>query len=92
MCVVVIVWTVSLLRLCQNKKPPKKPKDVKDIGYVLNYDFPGSIETYVHRVGRTGRAGASGVAISYFTPENFKSGACGGGRDPCASVFRALRR
>lgn len=32
--------------------------DVKDIKLVINYDFPKQIEDYVHRVGRTGRAGA----------------------------------
>jgi ATP-dependent RNA helicase DDX5/DBP2 len=46
--------------------------DVKDIKYVINYDFPGSMESYVHRVGRTGRAGATGTAYSFFTPTNYK--------------------
>jgi len=41
--------------------------DVKDIKYVINYDFPGQIEDYVHRVGRTGRAGAMGSAYTFFT-------------------------
>lgn len=36
--------------------------DVKDVKYVINYDFPGSLEDYVHRIGRTGRAGAKGTA------------------------------
>ncbi|KAL4456175.1 hypothetical protein ABPG74_014136 [Tetrahymena malaccensis] len=39
--------------------------DVKDIKLVINYDFPKQIEDYVHRVGRTGRAGAQGRAISF---------------------------
>jgi len=47
--------------------------DVKDIKYVINYDFPGSIENYVHRIGRTGRAGAVGTAFSFFTPGNYKN-------------------
>lgn len=34
---------------------------------MLNYDFPKNIEEYVHRVGRTGRAGKQGDSISYFT-------------------------
>jgi len=46
--------------------------DVKDIEYVINYDFPASLENYVHRIGRTGRAGAVGTAYSFFTPANFK--------------------
>lgn len=41
--------------------------DVKDITVVLNYDMPNTIEDYVHRIGRTGRAGAKGIAHSFFT-------------------------
>ncbi|ODV88884.1 hypothetical protein CANCADRAFT_28219 [Tortispora caseinolytica NRRL Y-17796] len=41
--------------------------DVKDIKYVINYDFPGNSEDYVHRIGRTGRAGSTGTAITFFT-------------------------
>ena len=44
--------------------------DVKDVKYVINYDFPGSLEDYVHRIGRTGRAGATGTAYSFFTAAN----------------------
>jgi ATP-dependent RNA helicase RhlE len=39
--------------------------DVDDISHVINYDLPGDAETYVHRIGRTGRAGALGRAISF---------------------------
>lgn len=39
--------------------------DVEDISHVVNYDLPHEPETYIHRIGRTGRAGASGVAISF---------------------------
>ena len=46
--------------------------DVKDIKYVINYDFPGTLEDYVHRIGRTGRAGAAGTAYSFFTAGDFK--------------------
>lgn len=38
---------------------------VDDIGFVVNFDFPYEPEDYVHRIGRTGRAGASGTAISF---------------------------
>ncbi|CAD5112086.1 DgyrCDS1327 [Dimorphilus gyrociliatus] len=41
--------------------------DIKDISYVLNYDFPRHIEEYVHRVGRTGRAGRRGKSITFMT-------------------------
>jgi ATP-dependent RNA helicase DDX5/DBP2 len=44
--------------------------DIKNISYVVNYDFPGTIEDYVHRIGRTGRAGSTGTAYSFFTPAN----------------------
>jgi len=37
---------------------------------VVNYDMPNSTEDYVHRIGRTGRAGASGFAYSLFTRKN----------------------
>ena len=43
--------------------------DVKDIKHVINYDFPGQIEDYVHRIGRTGRAGAKGKAYTFFTKD-----------------------
>lgn len=41
--------------------------DVKDIGVVINYDMPTCIEDYVHRIGRTGRAGAKGLSFSMIT-------------------------
>lgn len=43
--------------------------DVKDIGMVLNFDVPKSAEDYVHRTGRTGRAGSKGHAVTLVTPE-----------------------
>jgi len=46
--------------------------DVKDIKLVINYDFPSQLEDYVHRVGRTGRAGAKGRAVTFFTAEDGK--------------------
>jgi ATP-dependent RNA helicase RhlE len=39
--------------------------DVKDVGLVVNYDLPNEPEAYVHRIGRTGRAGAEGLAVSF---------------------------
>ncbi|KAL5183219.1 DEAD-box ATP-dependent RNA helicase 30 [Glycine soja] len=45
---------------------------VKDIKCVINYDFPTSLEDYVHRIGRTGRAGAKGTAYTFFTHANAK--------------------
>ena len=43
--------------------------DVTGIELVLNYDLPDQAEDYIHRIGRTGRAGASGHAISFATPD-----------------------
>lgn len=43
--------------------------DVEELGLVINYDLPNVPETYVHRIGRTGRAGASGVALSFCDTE-----------------------
>jgi ATP-dependent RNA helicase DeaD len=42
--------------------------DVDDLTHVINYDLPDSVETYVHRIGRTGRAGKEGTAISLVQP------------------------
>lgn len=39
--------------------------DVPDISHVINFEIPEDPETYVHRIGRTGRAGASGIALSF---------------------------
>ena len=43
--------------------------DVKGVALVINYDIPTQAEDYVHRIGRTARAGAAGHAISFVTPE-----------------------
>ncbi|CAI2361694.1 unnamed protein product [Moneuplotes crassus] len=43
---------------------------IPDVNYVINYDFPTKIETYVHRIGRTGRAGATGVSHTLFTTKS----------------------
>ena len=43
--------------------------DIKGLEYVINFDFPYEAEDYVHRIGRTGRAGSTGIAIS-FADEN----------------------
>jgi ATP-dependent RNA helicase RhlE len=46
--------------------------DVEGISHVLNYDLPHEPETYVHRIGRTGRAGVSGIAVSLCDDEERK--------------------
>ena len=49
--------------------------DVRGVTHVINYDFPRDMEDYVHRVGRTGRAGNEGTAVSLFTREDWKKAA-----------------
>ena len=47
--------------------------DVKDITHVINYDFPpGGVEDYIHRIGRTARAGQKGTAITFCTSDDAK--------------------
>jgi ATP-dependent RNA helicase DDX5/DBP2 len=44
--------------------------DIKAVRCVINFDCPGSGEAYVHRIGRTGRAGSTGSACTLLTPED----------------------
>lgn len=46
--------------------------DIKQLGLVINYDLPDVAETYVHRIGRTGRAGHDGTALSFCSEEEVK--------------------
>ncbi|WP_321313526.1 DEAD/DEAH box helicase [Halarcobacter sp.] len=46
--------------------------DVNDVSHVFNYHLPFDSESYVHRIGRTGRAGKDGMAVSIVTPHEFK--------------------
>ena len=43
--------------------------DIAGVSHVVNYDLPNIPETYVHRIGRTARAGAAGIAISFCSPD-----------------------
>lgn len=51
---------------------PLVTTDIKDVMYVINFDFPNNVEDYIHRIGRTGRAGAKGTAYTFFTPDKAK--------------------
>ncbi len=44
--------------------------DIPGISHVINYEIPSDLDFYVHRVGRTARAGQSGIAITFFEPSN----------------------
>lgn len=46
--------------------------DIDDITHVINYDIPQDNESYVHRIGRTGRAGRTGVAITFINPREYR--------------------
>lgn len=61
--------------------------DVRDITHVLNYDYPNNSEDYIHRIGRTGRAGAKGTAITFFTTDNAKQA-----RDLCSILAEAKQQ
>ena len=47
--------------------------DIENLTRVVNYDLPYESDDYIHRIGRTGRAGASGEAISFVSNDNFKN-------------------
>ena len=61
-----LLYTFLLFLLTRNK-------DVRNITHVLNYDYPNNSEDYIHRIGRTGRAGAKGTAITLFTTDSMFS-------------------
>jgi ATP-dependent RNA helicase RhlE len=44
--------------------------DVASISHVINYDIPSTVEAYIHRIGRTGRAAKEGEAFTLITPDN----------------------
>ncbi|WP_304427165.1 DEAD/DEAH box helicase [uncultured Adlercreutzia sp.] len=57
--------------------------DVDEVSYVVNYDVPTQAEDYVHRIGRTGRAGAEGFAVTFVCPEN---------KDELAAITKLIKR
>lgn len=46
--------------------------DIENITHVVNFDIPQDPESYVHRIGRTGRAGNTGIAMTFITPREFR--------------------
>jgi len=44
--------------------------DVQQVSLVINYDLPGNLESYIHRIGRSGRFGRKGVAINFVTTDD----------------------
>ena len=47
--------------------------DVSNLTHVINYAIPQEAESYVHRIGRTGRAGHKGIAITFVTPREART-------------------
>ena len=43
---------------------------IRDVSYVINYDMAKTIEDYTHRIGRTGRAGKTGIAVTFLTKDD----------------------
>ena len=67
-------WVLREFKSCQSTllvatDVAARGLDVDDIRMVVNFDFPNDMESYVHRIGRTGRAGKKGVAVSFFVPQ-----------------------
>ena len=46
--------------------------DIDDISHVINFDIPQDHESYVHRIGRTGRAGRTGIAVTFIEPKEYR--------------------
>lgn len=46
--------------------------DIENVTHVINYDIPQDAESYVHRIGRTGRAGKTGLAVSFVIPQEYR--------------------
>ncbi|KDQ54975.1 hypothetical protein JAAARDRAFT_134554 [Jaapia argillacea MUCL 33604] len=51
--------------------------DIPNVGLVINYTFPLTIEDYIHRIGRTGRGGRSGKSVTFFTGDNHERALAG---------------
>ena len=66
----VIAFANSSKRIMVATDVASRGLDIKDIELVINYDLPFDTEVYTHRIGRTGRADATGTAISLFSPKD----------------------
>merc|ERR1719157_159986 len=67
-------WVLREFKSCQSTllvatDVAARGLDVDDIRMVVNFDFPNDMESYIHRIGRTGRAGKKGTAVSFFVGE-----------------------
>merc|ERR1712113_1251596 len=67
-------WVLREFKSCQSTllvatDVAARGLDVDDIRMVVNFDMPNNMEDYVHRIGRTGRAGKKGIAVSFFVSD-----------------------
>jgi len=67
-------WALKEFKTCQSSllcatDVAARGLDVDDIRMVVNFDFPNDMESYIHRIGRTGRAGKKGHAVSFFVAQ-----------------------
>jgi len=67
-------WVLREFKSCQSTllvatDVAARGLDVDDIRMVVNFDFPNDMESYIHRIGRTGRAGKKGIAVSFFVSQ-----------------------
>ena len=66
----VILFSNNSKRIMVATDVASRGLDIKDISLVINYDLPFNKEVYIHRIGRTGRADATGIAISLYAPSD----------------------
>ena len=66
----VIVFSNGSKRIMVATDVASRGLDIKDISLVINHDLPFDAEVYTHRIGRTGRADAVGIALSLFSPKD----------------------
>jgi hypothetical protein len=64
--------------------------DIPHVTHVINYDLPKDIDDYVHRIGRTGRAGKKGLATAFFTDDDFGLARCARVARVCVGLHRSM--
>jgi len=79
----VIVFSNGSKRIMVATDVASRGLDIKDISLVINHDLPFDAEVYTHRIGRTGRADAVGIALSLFSPKD---------SDKCAYILQKAKK
>ena len=68
-----LVWQAGRKDVLVATDVASKGLDFPDIQHVINYDMPDEIENYVHRIGRTGRCGKTGIATTFINKNQSES-------------------